>query len=138
MFLKIPFDKKSDRETAKGLGAKWRDDLKLWALADSVQLPESMASYRVQEILPSAELIVATRVDRGCETLKALAEDARLGIKLSAATKETLGKFDGSKGAPDEAGCKRLARELAVRVLMAGGFNVSEIKALTGLELLGR
>lgn len=137
MLLRIPFEKKTDREAAKKLGAKWVESAKCWSLPDSTELPEALAAYRVQEILATAEQVVAARVDRACEALKAFANDARLGLKLSNTTKEALGKFDASKGAPDAEATKRLAKALAVRVLLAGGLTVADVRAITGAELLG-
>ena len=107
MLLNIPYAKSSDRELAKSLGAKWKSDLKMWQLPDSTELPETLKPYLVEVVVATPEAVVLHRTNLVCEKIEEIA-----GGNLP------LGRS--------------LAKEMATRVLMSGGFNLRDIREMLG------
>lgn len=107
MLLNIPYAKSADRESAKSLGAKWKSDLKMWQLPDSTELPDNLKPYLVEVVVATPEAVALHRTTLACEKIEEIASG-----------NATLGRS--------------LAKEMAIRVLMSGGFNLREIREMLG------
>lgn len=107
MFLSIPFAKSADRESAKSIGAKWRADLKMWQLPDSTELPAQLKGYQVEVVVATPEAVAFERTTLACQKIEEIAS-----------TNKELGR--------------QLAKQMAIRVLMAGGLNIREAREMVG------
>ena len=107
MLLNIPYAKSSDRELAKSLGAKWKSDLKMWQLPDSTELPETLKPYLVEVVVATPEAVAFERTTLACQKIEEIAS-----------TNKELGR--------------QLAKQMAIRVLMAGGLNIREAREMVG------
>jgi hypothetical protein len=124
-YLRIPYENATARESAKGAGAKWQAQSKLWKLDGDC--PEALSTFKIQVDVAtySLESLISSRLEKPESLLAAVYEQADLGLTDGPEWQvtELVGAtpLDPNTKFPNKEQVQSLARELAMRLLKVTG-----------------
>lgn len=127
-YLRIPYENSKARELAKKNGAKWQSQAKIWKLDGECPTDLEQFKIEVEVATYSLESLIASRLDKSLDLLKAVFADADLNEELAKPNREPhwqvlelVGQTPLTPGTqvPARKHVQRLARELAASLLWA-------------------